>query len=111
MWGIFAFLWLLCYYSSMDEKIQQLIPILTDLQGSWEYADPLLQVLYSWHITIEKLDTLISLLSHSLSILKNREYSGKTQFFQEVINEAKQREIREQQREQKQEADILANIL
>ena len=95
----------------MDEKIEQLIPILTDLQGSWEYAEPLLEVLYSWRITVEKVDTLISLLSHSLSTLKHREYLGKTLFFQEVINESKQREIREQQKEQKQEADILANIL
>jgi hypothetical protein len=95
----------------VNEKIQQLISILEDLRGSWDYAEPLLWVLYSWHITEDKLDTLIALFSQSLKTLINKEYEGKAQFFQEVINEAKQREKLEQQKEQKQEENILATML
>jgi len=31
----------------MDEKILGLIPILEDLKGSWDFAEPLLEVLQS----------------------------------------------------------------
>ncbi len=95
----------------MNEKIQQLIPILEDLKGSWDYAEPLLIVLQSWHITEDKLDMLIFLLTHSLKTLKNKEYEGKTQFFQEVINEAKQREKIEKQKEQQKEENLFATML
>lgn len=95
----------------MNEKVQQLIPILEDLKGSWDYAEPLLMVLQSGNITEEKLDNLIALFSHSLSVLQKKEYEWKSLFFQEIINEAKQREILEKQKEQKQEENILATML
>ena len=85
----------------MQEKIDQLIPILEDLRGSWEYAEPLLSVLRSWHITPDKLDTFIQLFSRSLTRLQEKEYEWKSLFFGEIINEAKQREILEKQKEQK----------
>lgn len=95
----------------MNEKIQQLIPILESLKGSWDYAEPLLSVIQSWNITEEKLNTLISLLTHSLNTLKDKEYKGKSLFFQEIINEAKQKEILEKQKEQKQEDIFFAIML
>lgn len=95
----------------MNEKIQQIIPILQDLRGSWDYAEPLLSVLQSWNITEERLDSLIALFSHSLTTLQKKEYEWKSLFFQEIINEAKQREILEKQKEQRQEENILATIL
>lgn len=95
----------------MNEKIQQLIPILENLKGSWDYAEPLLSVIQSGNITEDKLDTLISLLTHSLNTLKDKEYKGKSLFFQEIINEAKQREKIEKQKEQKQEDIFLATML
>jgi hypothetical protein len=95
----------------VNEKIQQIIPILQDLRGSWDYAEPLLVVLQSWNITEEKLNTLIALFSHSLTTLQKKEYEWKSLFFQEIINEAKQREILEKQKEQKQEENILATML
>ena len=76
-----------------------------------DYAEPLLIVLQSWHITEDKLDMLIFLLTHSLKTLKNKEYEGKTQFFQEVINEAKQREKIEKQKEQQKEENLFATML
>ena len=94
----------------MNEKIQQLIPILEDLKGSWDYAEPLLVVLQSWNITEEKLNTLIALFSHSLTTLGKKEYEWKSLFFQEIINEAKQKETLEKQREQRQEENILATM-
>lgn len=94
----------------MNEKIQQLIPILEYLKGSWNYAEPLLSVLQSGNITEERLDTLIQLFSHSLATLEKKEYEGKTLFFQEVLNEAKQREILEKQNEQKKQEDIIATM-
>ena len=54
---------------------------------------------------------LIFLLTHSLKTLKNKEYEGKTQFFQEVINEAKQREKIEKQKEQQKEENLFATML
>ena len=94
----------------MNEKVKKIIPILEDLLGSWEYAEPLLSVLRSWNITEDKLDSLIELFSHSLVTLEKKEYEGKTLFFQEVLNEAKQREILEKQKEQKKQEDILATM-
>ena len=94
----------------MNEKIQQLIPILEYLKGSWNYAEPLLSVLQSGNITEERLDTLIELFSHSLTTLEKKEYEGKTLFFQEVLTEAKQREILEKQKEQKKQEDIIATM-
>lgn len=94
----------------MDEKILGLIPILEDLKGSWDFAEPLLAVLQSWNITEEKLSTLITLFSNSLTTLEKKEYEGKTLFFGEIINEAKQREILEKQNEQRQEENILSTM-
>jgi hypothetical protein len=95
----------------VNEKIQQLIPILGILKGSWNYAEPLLWVIQSWNITEDKLDTLISYLSHSQQTLIDKEYEGKNLFFQEIINEAKQRELQEKQIEQKQEDIFLTTML
>ncbi len=95
----------------MNEKIQKLIPILENLKGSWDYTEPLLSVIQSWNITEEKLDTLISLLSHSQMTLIDKEYEGKNLFFQEIINEAKQRELQEKQIELKQESIFLTTML
>ena len=95
----------------MNEKIQKLIPILEILKGSWNYAEPLLWVIQSWNITEDRLDMLISLLSHSQETLINKEYEGKNLFFQEIIKEAKQKEIQEKQIEQKQEDILLATML
>ncbi len=94
----------------MDEKILGLIHILEDLKGSWDFAEPLLAVLQSWNITEEKLNTLITLFSNSLTTLEKKEYEGKTLFFGEIINEAKQREILEKQNEQRQEENILSTM-
>lgn len=108
---IFVILLILYYYFCVNEKIQQLIPILEDLKGSWDYAEPLLSVIQSGNITEEKLDRLIQLLSYSLTSLGKKEYEGKNLFFQEIINEAKQREMLEKQKEQKQEENIIATML
>ena len=94
----------------MNEKIQQLIPILEDLKGSWDFSEPLLAVLQSWNITEEKLNTIITLFSNSLTTLEKKEYEGKTLFFGEIINEAKQREVLEKQNEQKQQENILTTM-
>jgi hypothetical protein len=95
----------------VNEKIVQIIPILEDLRGSCDYAEPLLSVLQSWNITEERLDALIALLSHSLNTLGKKEYEWKSFFFQEIIYESKQRELLEKQKEQRQEENILATML
>lgn len=95
----------------MNEKTVQLIPIIEDLKGSWDYAEPLLAVLQSWNIPEEKLDALIALFSHSLITLGKKEYEWKSLFFAEIINEAKQRETLEKQKEQKHEENIFATML
>lgn len=43
--------------------------------------------------------------------LIDKEYEGKNLFFQEIINEAKQRELQEKQIELKQESIFLTTML
>ena len=94
----------------MNDKIQQLIPILVGLKDSWEFANPLLEILQSWAVTEEKLDNLIRLLNVALEKVKWTDFEIKFLFILELLRQIQEEEQKSRMEEQRQALEIITKM-